>query len=173
MIYCQYSWILSFLIVKLRRNAPSAAQTISDLQLNYQAAHKVFPAAWSIVQAAAGDVCSSEGSPVVTFSFANAGQIIRRTACAATDRLSIKEWAGRVGVSFVFEKVCQHVNQVAWHLSLCLEDYSRSLDFLRFVIIFPEEDVWQMCEVYERLIARGIITLRVSNELAPFLNFKD
>lgn len=118
-----------------RRNAPSAAQTTSDLQLNYQAAHKVFPAAWSIVHAAAGDV-SSEGSPVVAFSFANAGQIIRRTACAATDRLSIK-------------------------------DYSRSLDFLRFVIIFQEEDVWQMCEVYERLIARGIITLRVSNELAP------
>ena len=78
------------LIVNLRRNAPSAAQTTSDLQLNYQAAHKVFPAAWSIVQAAAGDV-SSEGSPVVAFSFANAGQIIRRTACAATDRLSIKE----------------------------------------------------------------------------------
>lgn len=85
-----FSWILLLLIVNLRRNAPSAAQTISDLQLNYQAAHKVFPAAWSIVQAAAGDV-SSEGSPVVAFSFANAGQIIRRTACAATDRLSIKE----------------------------------------------------------------------------------
>jgi len=54
-----------------------------------------------------------------------------------------------------------------------LEDYSRSLDFLRFVIIFQEEDVWQMCEVYERLIARGIITLRVSNELAPLLDFKN
>ena len=81
----------------LRRNAPSAAQTISDLQLNYQAAHKVFPAAWSIVQAAAEDAksVSLDGSPpAVAFSFASAGQIIRRTACSATDRPSIKAWPG-------------------------------------------------------------------------------
>lgn len=118
-----------------RRNA-SSTQTTRDLQLNYQAAHKVFPAAWSIVQAAAGDAGLPKDPPAVMFAFANAGQIMRRTACDATDRVSIK-------------------------------DYSKTLDFLRFSIIVPEEDVWQMCEVYERLIARGIITLRVASKLAP------
>ena len=52
------------------------------------------------------------------------------------------------------------------------QDFSKTLDFLRFAIIFSEEDVWNMCEVYERLVARGMILLKVSNELAPFLGFK-
>jgi len=124
-----------------RRNA-SPSQTTSELQLNFQAAHKIFPAAWSVVHAAAQDAASSSdaasgaGAPQVVFSFANAGQLIRRTACAAKDRRSIK-------------------------------DFSKTLDFLRFAIIFSEEDVWNMCEVYERLVARGMILLKVSNELAP------
>ncbi|CAE7937539.1 RSP1, partial [Symbiodinium sp. KB8] len=116
-----------------RRNA-AATQAMASLQLNYQAAHKVFPAAWSLLQAAVEDVGLE--SDAVLFSFANAGRVMRATACAACDRQSIK-------------------------------DYSKTSSFLSFSILVPENDAWKMCEVYDRLAARGVITVRLWNKLTP------
>eukprot|EP00439_Symbiodinium_sp_Y106_P063162 s2346_g9.t1 len=116
-----------------RRNA-AATQAMASLQLNYQAAHKVFPAAWSLLQAAVEDVGLE--ADAVLFSFANAGRVMRATACAASDRQSIK-------------------------------DYSKASNFLSFSILVPESDAWKMCEVYDRLAARGVITVRLWNKLTP------
>ena len=47
------------------------------------------------------------------------------------------------------------------------QDYSKASNFLSFSILVPESDAWKMCEVYDRLAARGVITVRLWNKLTP------
>ena len=81
---------------------------------------RIFPAAWSVVSAA----CADAQLEPPRFRFAGCGQILRRAACEARDRQSVKARA-------------------LWSRPRPREDYSRSFDFLRFVVVVSEDDVWQ------------------------------
>lgn len=108
--------------------------------------------------------CADAALEPPSFRFARCGQLLRRAACEARDRRGVKargEGFGGSGARNGGSTQGKHSGKRLKTMGFCMvlhgfsrvfppflnhilcQDYSKSFDFLRFVVVVSEDDVWQ------------------------------